>query len=101
MSKGHEFVISILHPDGNKTNMVAGYNLKKKRGWYKVNTVPRIFGIEDEKQMYKNEKLFFSIIYSRRHAKLGTYTVSLKVKDYLPPCESINITIKGLFNISI
>ena len=81
--------------------MIAGYNLKKNRVWYKVDTVPRIFAIEDEKEMYKNETLFFSIIYSRRHAKPGTYIISLKVKDYLPPCESINITIKGLFLASI
>ena len=98
MRKGHEFIISIMHPDGNITNMIAGFNLKDRRGWYRVDTGPRIFAIEDEKNMYKNEKLFFSIIYSRYHAKPGTYTVSLRVKDYLPPCEYINIKIKGLFS---
>ena len=98
MSKGHEFVISILHPDGNKTNMVAGFNLKNSRGWYEVETVPRIFAIDSE---YKDETLFFSIIYDYHQTKPGTYTISLKVKDYLPPCESINITIKGLFLASI
>ena len=98
MSKGHEFIISIMHPDGNITNMIVGFNLKDRRGWYRVDIGPRIFAIEDEKNMYKNEKLFFSIIYSRYHAKPGTYTVSLRVKDYLPPCEYINIKIKGLFS---
>ena len=97
MSIGHEFIINVVHPDGNKTSILAGYNLKNNRGWYKVETGPQIFGIDDNKNMYKKDKLFFSIIYSRYHAKPGTYTVSLKVKDYLPPCKSTNITIKGLF----
>ena len=101
MSKGHKFLISIVHPDGNKTIILADFNLKKNRVLYKVKTGPRIFAIEDEKNMYKNEKLFFSIIYSRYHAKPGTYTVSLKIKDYLPSCEVVNITIKGSFNVSI
>ena len=90
-----------MHPDGNKTSILAGYDLKNNRGWYKIESKQQIFAIEDEKNMYKNETLFFSIIYSRYHAKPGTYTVSLKVKDYLSPCEDINITIKGLFDISI
>ena len=97
LSKGHKFVISIVHPDGNKTNMIAGYNLKNNRGWYKIETGPRIFAIEDQTKIYKNETLFFSIIYSHFHAKPGTYTVSLKVKDYLPSCKNINITIQSLF----
>ena len=97
ISKGHEFFISIVHPDGNKTIILAGYNLKKNRVLYKVKTGPQIFGI-DEKNMYKNDTLFFPVIYSRYHTKPGTYTVSLKVKDFLPPCEDIYITIKGLLN---
>ena len=101
ISKGHEFFISIVHPDGNKTIILAGYNLKNNRGWYKVETGRRIFAIEDQTKIYKNETLFFSIIYSPYHAKPGTYTVSLKVKDYLPPCENMNITIKGLFCASV
>ena len=101
MSIGHEFINDVVHPDGNKTSILAGYNLKNNRGWYKVETGPQIFGIEDEKNMYKNDSLLFSIIYSRYHTKPGTYTVSLKIKDYLPSCEVVNITIKGSFNISI
>ena len=101
MSEGHKFFISIAHPDGNKTIILAGYNLKNNQGWYKVKTGPQIFGIEDDKNMYKNDTLFFSLIYPPNNVKPGIYTVSLKVKDYLSPCEDINITIKGSFKFSI
>ena len=96
ISKGHKFSISIVHPNGDKTSMTLGFNLKNKQGWYRIDAGPRIFAI-DYKANNKNKTLFFSITYFRYQAWPGTYTVSLKVKDYLPPCESINITIKGLF----
>ena len=96
ISKGHKFSISIVHPNGDKTSMTLGFNLKNKQGWYRIDAGPRIFAI-DYKANNKNKTLFFSIIYSHFHAKPGTYTVSLKVKDYLPSCKNINITIQGLF----
>ena len=99
LGRGHEFIITVVHPDGNETNIIAGYNLKNNRRWHKKNNGPRMYGIDHKSEVYKNDTLFFSLVYSR--LKPGTYTVSLQVKDFLPPCRNISITIKGLFIISI
>ena len=97
MTKTHEFLMSIVHPNSDKTNIKAEYNFKNYQGWYEVKNKGKIFKIDIE---YKAEKLFFSITFSRYHVNFGTYSVSLKVKDYLPPCQNINITIKSLFKFS-
>ena len=101
INKEHKFAITIAHPDGKITNFIAGYNLKNNRGWYKRDNGPRISAFDHKAEMYKNDTLFFPIIFPRNNGKTGTYTVSLKVKDYLPSCKIIKITIKGLFIFSI
>ena len=101
INKEHKFAITIAHPDGKITNFIAGYNLKNNRGWYKRDNGPRISAFDHKAKIYKNDTLFFSLNLSPYHAKPGTYTVSLKVKDYLPSCKKINITVKGLFIFSI
>ena len=89
---GSKFVISILRPDGDKTSTVAGYFYENN--WYEVDEDLEKFAIAS---LYEKKTLFFFIFYDRHSVKPGTYTVSLKVKDYFPPCEIINITIKGSF----
>ena len=52
------------------------------------------------KPEYINKTLLFSIHYNVHKIKLGTYTISMQMKNYLLPCEYHNITIQSLFLIS-
>ena len=89
-----DYLISIVKQDGIIFNITMKCDTDCTCQHNTKNNEQNLFFVKPE---YINETLFFSVRYNAHKAKPGNYTISLKLKDYLSPCEFRKITIKSLF----
>ena len=88
------YLISIVKQDGEKLNITINCDTDCTCQQTTRKNEQDLFSV---KPVHENETLFFSVRYNAHKAKPGNYTVSLKLKNYILPCEFRNITIKSLF----
>ena len=91
------YLISIVKQDGEKFNITVNCDADCSCQHTTKNNEQNLFYVKPE---YINKTLFFLVRYNAHKAKPGNYTVSLKLKNYIFPCEHRNITIKNLIFIS-
>ena len=83
-----------MKQDGEKLNITVNCDTDCTCQHNTKKNVQNLFSVKPE---YINKTLFFLVRYNAHKAKPGNYTVSLKLKNYISPCEHRNITIKGVF----
>ena len=88
-----DYLISIVKQDGEKINITVNCNTDCTCQHYTKISGQNPFFVKSD---YKNKTLLFSIHYNVHKIKLGTYAVSMKMKNYLQSCEYYNITIQSL-----
>ena len=89
-----DYLISIVKQDGKMVNITFNCDTDCTCQHNTKKIEQNLFSV---KPVHENETLFFSVRYNAHKAKPGNYTVSLKLKNYILPCEFRNITVKSLF----
>ena len=93
-----DYLISIVKQDGKTFNITMKCDTDCTCQHNTKKIEQNLFSV---KPVHENETLFFLVRYNAHKAKPGNYTVSLKLKNYILPCEFRNITIKSLFCVVI
>ena len=88
-----DYLISIVKQDGEKIDITVNCNTDCTCQHNTKISGQNPFFVKSD---YKNETLLFLIHYNVHKIKLGTYAVSMKMKNYLQSCEYYNITIQSL-----
>ena len=89
---GQDYLISIIKQDGQQVNITTNCDRDCTCQQYTKITNRNLFVLKTD---YINKTLLFTINHNAHKVKPGNYSVSLKIKDYLSPCEYANITIKS------
>ena len=89
-----DYLISIVKQDGKIVNITINCDTDCTCHQNTKKNEQNLFSV---KPVHENETLFFLVRYNAHKAKPGNYTISLKLKNYISPCEHRNITIKSLF----